>query len=114
MDMSSASATFVAEGGVAGSTTIDARDAAGALLETAFVLAAFVALGVVDDELETVTVLLELALTFASALLLSVFAATVAREDFVVLEVAWAAFVVAVESPALVADVGECVGWSSA
>jgi hypothetical protein len=108
MEILSASATFALGGGVAGSTTIDARDAAAVLLETAFVLAAFVAFGVVVDKLETVTVLLELALTFASALLLSVFAATVAREDFVVLEVVCTAFVVAVESTALVADAGEC------
>jgi hypothetical protein len=80
------------------------------LLERAFVLAAFVAFGVVDDELETVTVLLELALTFVSALLLSVFAATVAREDFAVLGGVCTALVVAVESATLVVDVAECVG----
>jgi hypothetical protein len=89
---------------------IDARDAAAVLLETAFVLAAFVAFGLVDDELETVTVLLELALTFAPALSLSVFAATVAREVFVVLGVVCTALVVAVESAALVVVVAECVG----
>jgi hypothetical protein len=110
MEILSASATFALAGGETGSTTIDARDAAAVLLETAFVLAAFVAFGVVDDELETVKVLLELALTFASALLLSVFAAMVDRGGFAALGVVWAAFVVAVESLALVADVGECVG----
>jgi hypothetical protein len=109
MDILSASETFAVAGGVAGSTTIDARDAAAVLLETPFVLAAFVAFGV-DDELETVTVLLEPALTFASALLLSVFAATVAREDFTVLGGVCTALVVAVESATLVVDVAECVG----
>jgi hypothetical protein len=110
MEILSASETFAVAGGVAGSTTIDARDAAAVLLETPFVLAAFVAFGVVDDELETVTVLLEPALTFASALLLSVFAATVAREDFTVLGGVCTALVVAVESATLVVDVAECVG----
>ena len=106
----SASATFAVAGGVAGSTTIDVLAATAVLLETVLVLAVFVAFGVVDDELETVTVLLELALTFVSALLLSVFAATVAREDFAVLGGVCTALVVAVESATLVVDVAECVG----
>jgi hypothetical protein len=112
MDMLSANTTFAVAGGVAGSITMDALDAAAALLEAPFVLPACAAFGVADDELETVTVLLELAL--ASGFLAPVFAATLDREDFVVFEVACAAFEVVVESAAFIADPGECVGWSSA
>jgi hypothetical protein len=113
MDALSASTTFVEAGGVASSTEIDVLDAARVLPEAGFMPPVPVALGVADGELEIATALLEL--VFASALLLSVFAVTVDREDFVALGVVCTAFVVPVESAVLVADAGECViGWSPA